>query len=153
MVMIPCENHAEREAYGKVHFNNKWLCLDCMNALGDFDQQGKMNDKRIKRAEPILITPDNKPHIDQTKDLYKRESKGKDMSEIETTAKPTETKTTEPQFPGRKCATCGSEKTAKRMSGKERWHELSEKTPDGSDAFQCHKCYEKARKAAPAASS
>ena len=152
MTLIPCENHSDREAYARVHFMNKWLCLQCFNALGDFDIKGKISDKRIKREEPKA----------ETKDLNMHSSNGKAMStETETkeqvSAPEETTKSDGPQFPGRKCVTCGSDKTAKRMSGKERWHKVEDgaaATATGSaENFQCHKCYEKARKAASSPSS
>lgn len=50
MVSLMCERpKCREEAYCKVAYLGKFLCLEHTKELGDFDQKGRLEDRRIKR--------------------------------------------------------------------------------------------------------
>jgi hypothetical protein len=50
MASFTCERqNCKEEVYCKVAYLGKYLCLKHTNELGDFDEKGRLEDRRIKR--------------------------------------------------------------------------------------------------------
>lgn len=128
---IPCENnHRHGESYCKVEFNGKYLCLQCVNDIGDFDRFGPLSVPNKKRDEYLaqkqqgakVFVPGSPPKAAAVKDVQNSYPPAPQVNLLITTTE-------------KKCSICGQTLPLSNF-------ENDKRRPDGHGP-RCKECVKK----------